>query len=317
MQAQDDKKHRRRMRTTTLVLLVLLLAAAPRSHGSTVLVLYPDAPPPYQHAFEQIIGGLKRSVNQSLETLPLPGNYDIPTIERWIDTHKKGDTTLVLLGQRALDAYAQLSTRLPAFVGGVSRLYDKANLPGISMTIATPVVLATVHELLPATQTIIVFYNAAFSGWVPPAPQTTAGHDLTIRSIAVTDAQTAVKEISRIVETVDPQTTALWFMEGTISLNTELILPFVLEETWKRRIPAFSDAPSYVKRGMLFALYPDYDGMGVELGSRLQPAAPRPPRGIAFTHAAHFAINTRTAQHLGIPLRTEFMERADAVFPAP
>lgn len=317
MPAQDNNSRRRLVRTTTLVWILLLFAAAPRVYGGTVLVLYPDAPPPYQQAFEQMIEGLKRSVSQSLETLPLPGNYDIPTIERWIDAHKKGDTTLVLLGQRALDAYAQLSIRLPVFVGGVSRLDDKTELPGISLTIATPVVLAAVHELLPSTQTLIVFYNPTFPGWVPPASPTTAVRGLTIRPIAVTDAQTAVKEISRIVETVDPQTTALWFMEGTISLNTELILPFVLEETWKRRIPAFSDAPSYVKRGLLFALYPDYDGVGVELGFRLQPGAPGPLHGMAFTHAARFAINTRTAQHLGIPLRTELIERADAVFPAP
>ena len=47
-----------------------------------MLVLYPDAPPPYQQAFEQMIEGLKRSVRQSLETLPLPGHYGISTIER-------------------------------------------------------------------------------------------------------------------------------------------------------------------------------------------------------------------------------------------
>ena len=136
MPAQNSNRPRRLVRTTTLVWIVLLLAAAPRVHGGTVLVLYPDAPPPYQQAFEQMIGGLKRAVNQSLETLPLPGHYDIATIERWIEAHQKGDTTLVLLGQRALDAYAQLSIRLPAFVGGVSRLDDKTELPGISLTIA-------------------------------------------------------------------------------------------------------------------------------------------------------------------------------------
>lgn len=301
----------------TLALLVLLvLGETARAAGGTVLVLYPDAPPPYQGAFEQMIAGIQHAAGRSLYTLALPKELDMARIEGWMDAHKDRDTVLVLLGQRALSAYDQLSTKLPALVGGVSQLPDQVELPGISLVVEPALFLQTLQELLPATQTVVTFYNADQSGWVPLLEKAASEHHLVIQPIAVRDTETAVRELGRILKTVDPRTTALWFTEGTISLNRELILPYVLEETWKRRLPAFSETVSHAKRGLLFAIYPDYYRVGAELGARI-PHAASGPIEFSLTRAARFALNLRTAQNLGIPLRAPVIEKADVLFPAP
>jgi putative ABC transport system substrate-binding protein len=298
--------------------LLLLICVAPACAASgTLLVLYPQAPPPYRAAFEQIIAGIERAASGSLRSLALSPDYDIALLERWIQSHRDEQTALVLLGQRALRAHRKLSTPLPVFAGGINGIPGQVPLPGVSVTIDPSLFLDSVRELCPSAKTVIAFYNARNPGLVSLLEKAASERGLTLRPVAVADARTAVKAIGRIFDSVDPRTTALWFTGNTVNINTELIFPFVLEQAWKRRIPVFSETLSHTKRGFLFSLYPDYHGMGREIASLIENATAHPPRTLLLTRAARLALNTRTARHLAIPLRKDVIDKADALFPAP
>ncbi|MEE4379627.1 MAG: ABC transporter substrate binding protein [Candidatus Competibacteraceae bacterium] len=297
-----------------LVLLVVMpwLYAAER----TALVMYPVAPPPYDAAFAQMIEGLTHSLDNPPHTLALPERYDLDEIRQWLSSHRKPDTTVVVLGQRALGVAEQLNSGLPLMVGGVTQLPNqKIQAPGVSLTIDTTLFLKMLKRLLPATRTVVVVYNAQQPGLIPLLEEKAKQQSLNIELVAVSDAADAVRKLTRTFAAADPKSTALWFTRNTLSLNNELLFPFVLEETWKRRLPAFSETVAHTRRGLLFALYPDYVGIGEELGNLIKDA-PETPTGITFTRAAQLALNTRTARHLGLILDAEILSQAAVLFPA-
>lgn len=304
------------MARAVFTLLLWLLVGA-RVAGGTVLVLYPDAPAPYQQAFEQIVAGIARTAPGPLQTLALTPELDQARVRRWLDAHRDRATALVLLGQRALQAYAAGSTELPVLVGGVGALPGQTAWPGVSLIIDPELFVQTLRELLPAIDTLVVIHHTQDQVWLQRVERIAAIRGLSVEPMAVADAETAVRQITRTLDRIDPRTTALWFSRNTLSLNTELIFPFVLAETWKRRIAAFSDTVTHTQRGLLFSLYPDYVGVGEELGGRIRNVASGTTADLRFTRAARLALNIRTARHLGMILRPDLLERAGQVFPSP
>ncbi len=296
---------------------LLWLLVCVRVACGTVLILYPEASAPYQQAFEQIMAGIARTAPGPLQTLALAPDGDQAPVRRWLDAHRNRETLLVLLGQRALQTYETGWTEGPVLVGGISALPGQTAWPGVSLIIDPELFVQTLRELLPAIDTLVVIHHAQDQVWLQRVKHLAAGRGLRVEPMAVADTETAVRQITRTLDQIDPRTTALWFSRNTLSLNTELIFPFVLAETWKRRIAAFSDTVTHTQRGLLFSLYPDYVGVGEELGGRLRDAA----RGVAtefrFTRAARLALNIRTARHLGIVLRPDLIEQAGQVFPTP
>jgi putative ABC transport system substrate-binding protein len=302
-------------RAVFLPLLWFLVCA--RGACDPVLVLYPEAPPPYQQAFEQIVAGLARAAPGPLQTLALAPEWEPAHVRRWLDDRRDRASALVLLGQRALHTYAADWTELPVLVGGVNALPGQTAWPGVSLIIDPEVFVQTLRDLLPAVDTVVVIHHAQDRVWLQRVEQAAAGRGLRVAPTAVADPTTAVREITQTFERIDPRTTALWFSRNTLSLNTELIVPFVLEETWNRRIAAFSDTVTHTQRGLLFSLYPDYGGVGEELGGRLRTAGREPATDLRYTRAARLALNVRTARRLELRPRPELLERAGLLFPLP
>ena len=134
-------------------------------------------------------------------------------------------------------------------------------------------------------------------------------------TIGVTDAFDLARQLARTFKTLDPHTTALWFGGNTIQLNDELIYSYVLEQTWDRGIAVFSDTIVHVKRGFLFALYPDYAAIGSELGTLIQQHARM--TGLRFSRAGRLAFNLRTARHLGLTVSDALIQRAHPLYSNP
>jgi putative ABC transport system substrate-binding protein len=91
----------------------------------------------------------------------------------------------------------------------------------------------------------------------------------------------------------------------------------VLRESWSQSLVVFSSNAMHVRRGVLFSLYPDNIEIGrflagVALAS-LQPNG-QPARGIQALKQVLTAVNTRTAEHLGVDLRAS-PQRINLVFP--
>jgi putative ABC transport system substrate-binding protein len=99
-------------------------------------------------------------------------------------------------------------------------------------------------------------------------------------------------------------------------------LPLVLKESWNRGIPVFSSSYLHVKKGALFALYPN----NLELGRTLANSAlnvlasdsgKNGKQGITPLREVHTAVNLRTASHIGLNIGYQQQRSFDSVFPEP
>lgn len=251
-------------------------------------------------------------------TLSLSQPYDTHAMARWIANHRDAGSALIVLGHQAIRAVQPLNTGLPLVVGGINHLPERFQAPSVSVVIDPALFLDRMQQLLPNTRTVTVIYLAHQSAILPQIEQAAQPRRVSVQPVPVTDAIDAVRQITRVFDRVDPRSTALWFTTDTLSLDTGVLFPFVLEQTWERRLPAFSDTVAHARRGLLFVLYPDFFEVGKELGDRTKAtvAGKTPASPFTFTRAARLALNTRTAQHLGIPLGADVNGQATVLFPA-
>ncbi len=297
-----------------ILVMVFLCFPAARTLSAPLLVVYPEAPEPYREAFAQMTSGIARTAGALLQQKVITATTSPEEFRSWLVEGR--DQTVVLLGQKALHFYENSEHhRHDVFLSGVNALPGQIPLPGISLSVDPAVYLQTLHELLPDIRRVVVYYNSQEEPWLVPVKQAARDARISIEAIGVTDAFDVIRQLGTTFETLDPNTTALWFGSNTIVLNTELIYPYVLEQAWDRRIAVFSDTITHVKLGFLFALYPDYAKIGAELGTLIQQSAH--PTGLRFSRTGQLALNTRTARHLGITPRSALIQRAKPLFPEP
>lgn len=301
------------------LIILLWFAAIHGASGDPVLVLYPEAPDPYRLAFEQLMTGIARTVGGPVQRRMVTATTERAQIQSWLDSVER-DTAVVILGQPTtvlVELGQDRRAGRRVFVGGVNALPGHVPWPGVSLIVEPTLYLQTLRELLPNIRRVIAFYHAQDSAWVPLATRAAASVGVSVEPVAVTDVVSAVREVTQALKTLDPQTTALWFTANTLDLDPELLVPFVLERAWDQNIAVFSDTVTHAKRGFLFALYPDYTEIGAELGQRIRQGAAGQTAGFTLTRAARFALNGRTARHLGIPLSDDLIRRADPLYPQP
>jgi putative ABC transport system substrate-binding protein len=304
----------------TLLLALLLrccLFHCAIAQDKSILVLYPQTTIPYQQAYQQIIEGIRHSTRLPLKSLTLPEKFNPKKIQYWIDTSSGSPGYLIVLGRRSLQAVKLLQHNHQLLAGAIEILPGNNHPPGVSIHIDPSVYLKHLSILSPNTTKLILFYNSENKDLLPLAENAAQQHGIEITPIPVPNIETAIRSIAEALKLSDPEDTAIWFTHNVIGLNTELLYPYILEISWHRRIPVFSGMISHTKRGFLFSLYPDFLGIGKELGEIIiQHDRGETELSIRFTKAAKFILNTRTAQHLGLPIDDETLNKADVLFPA-
>ena len=305
-----------------LIFAIVVGASGIIPHGviaSTIMVLYPDAPDPYRQAFEQIINGLAETVGTSLDRRMVTTVTTSTQIQSWLDAIQTG-TVVVILG-RSTDSLAQIGHerlgRYRVFVSGINALPQQVSWPGVSLIADPTLYLQTLRALSPGIRQVTVFHHVRDLAWASRTIQAASNLGFSVEMIAVEDASSAAHKMGEALKTLDPQTTALWFAANTIDLDRELILPWILEQTWDRHIVAFSDTAAHTQRGFLFALYPDYTAIGSELGRRIRQGSVGHDGDFTLTQTVGFALNHRTARHLKIPLSKDWIQRAHPLYPLP
>lgn len=298
---------------------LLCCAALGRAVADPVLVLYPEAPDPYRQAFDQIATGIERTAGGPVNRRMVTAATEREQIQGWLD-QASPDAAVVLLG-RPTAALSEIGRDRfggrRVFVGGVNALPGQLPWPGVSLIAEPALYLQTLRELLPSVRRVIAFHHARDPEWAPLATRAAADLGLRVETVAVDDAASAVRRIAEALKTLDSETTALWFAANTVDLDRELIFPWVLEQTWDRKIAAFSETAAHAKRGFLFALYPDYEAVGAELGRRIGRGAAGDGGGLTLTRAVRFALNGRTARRLGVALGDDLIRRAQPLYPQP
>lgn len=307
----------RKRRYSRVLLSVLLFYLQSTAALGEILVIYPEAPSPYREVFEQIMTGLARTAGEPLRRRAITAATTPADLQSWQET-KPDPSAVVLLGQPALDLYARtrLEPRRAVFAGGVFGWPDDRRWTGVSLVVDPALSVRTLKELKPDLRKIVVYHDARDRPWVAEVEKA-AGAGLRVEAVAVKDAAEVARNLAETFRTLDPETTALWFGRDTLALDPEALYPYVLKQSWYRRIAVVADAIAYVRRGFLFAYYPNYTEVGAELGELVHQKPAGPNAGFRLTRAGQLTLNTRTARNLGLDVPLPVIQRAKPLFPEP
>ena len=104
--------------------------------------------------------------------------------------------------------------------------------------------------------------------------------------------------LTKIIDKID----ALWIISDHIIMEKDS-LDAILEITAKKRLPTFSGSAAVVKGGVLFAVSPDYRGIGLQAAKTAQTLLSMPSTaslGIQRPERFLLTVNSKTAKKLGI-----------------
>lgn len=315
---------RRWRRATVLGLSILLLFASGASDGANgavprvVAVLYPETDAPYQQIFADLLSGIEQALaGETVRTYPLPASPDGAALRRWLN--QQAPAVTITLGRVPTETYEQIGLNTPHVIGALDASpQTRPNVAGVGLAVDPALLFATLQQLAPTRRRVWVVFNPAYDRWLMDRARTAAtALGLKLEPLEARDLRESARQFRHILAAADPAADALWLVADVGIIDSETILPLVIEQSWRRRLPVFSNSLLHSKRGVLFALYPD----NVALGRRLAELAaqalrtPKARSGIEVLRAVKRALNLRIAAHLGLTIDRDLERRFDLVFP--
>jgi len=290
-----------------IVLALGQAADADRTGHDRVAVVYPELDEPYRSVFSQIVDGIERGASTSVVRIALDKNVTPQSLEQELESQKAG--LVIALGRHGLSLAAQLSSSRPVIGGAVLASPEDRPAGGALVSLAPDPrrLLEQLHRLAPSVERVFVVYSPRQSQWLvdlaAPAAQR-AGIEL--MPIETGDLRAALKAFHGIMDSARVGQDAIWLPQDSQVLDEQVVLPFVLQQAWDRSILVFSSTLGHVRRGALFALYPDNERMGQQLATSATAllGQGRPQAGIEPVSELRLALNTRTASHLGLSLES-------------
>ncbi len=280
---------------------VIRLAAA--GNLGQIVVLYPDIGEPYRSVFSKIIEGIEENTKTKVTSYAVGRNFNPQAVSEEL---KRQDIRIVIaLGRNGLKAAGALDKNIGVLAGGVISVPEAELRGGAALSLAPdPALLfARLKALAPKTRRVFVVYDPAQNNWlIKLARDAARSHGIELVAREAGDLKTALGLYQSIFANADPKQDALWLPQDSNTVDESLVLPLVLQESWTKNLAVFSSNVSHVKRGVLFALYPNNE----ELGKNLAVSALGMANGDASVHGVLplrdvlTAFNTRTASHLGL-----------------
>lgn len=299
------------------VLAISLGLALPRAVADdSATILYPDAGGAYRGVFESIVQGIE---DQRLRTRKIALRDDMSREEIASRVVASGSKSVIALGRQGLAAALELGADYTVFVGGISMQPNaNKNLAGISLAPDPALVFSRLKNIAPAIKRIFVVYNSRNNEWlIKNAREDAAAAGLDLVTREVQDLREAAKAFQEIVTNADGRKDAIWLVNDESIFSEDFVLPFILKEAWNRSIPLVSNNVGHVKRGALFALFPDNYALGRSLAHLVMSNGPASTRGISPLRDVRVAVNLQTANHLALNLSYAQQRSFDLIFPTP
>lgn len=291
------------------------LAAEDVAHP--LAVLYPDIGEPYRSVFSSIIEGIEERAGRRVLSLPLPSAFapvDLAHEIRRRDIH-----AVVTLGRQGMRVASALDKGPTVVAAGVLSVPDsEAQAFAVHSLAPDPALLfARLKSLAPSVKRVLVVHDPRQNAWLMRLARDAAkasGLELQVR--AAEDLRSAVKSYQELVAGANPTHDAIWLPQDATTVEDGTILPLLLKEAWAQNLVLFSSSVNHVRRGALFALYPNHAELGRTLATAAMSPASSGSRGIQALRDVMLAVNTRTASHLGLNLSGTGL-RFHTVFPEP
>lgn len=305
------------------LVLCLLLAQAQHARGAdsaAIAVIYPDLAEPFHSVFAKIIEGIEQRSNAHIASYPITNNTNPAELNAQLK--RNGTRVVIALGRQGLKTAASLERDIAVVVSGVLAVpeMEGRNLLGISLTPDPALLFELLKKLLPGVKRVAVIYNPQHNEWLLKLAREAArvqGLELVVHEAR--DLASAARLYEAAFLAADGRQDAVWLPHDATTVDEEIVLPLVLKESWNRGVAVFSSSFLHVKKGVLFALYPNNLELGRDLASSALGllAGESGKRGVAPLREVYSALNLRTASHLGVHLGAQQQRSFEFVFPEP
>lgn len=322
-----------------MVAMPLLLAAAVCCNPSIaraapegpplVAVVYPDLGEPYRAVFQQIVDGVQERARGRVTSLAVGPSTSAADLSG--ELRRRDVRSVILLGRLGLRLAGTLERSLGVVAGGVVSLpeAEAQGFPVYSLAPDPQLLFARLRQLAPTVRRVVVVFDPRQNAWLVRLARDAARvQGLELLALEAGDLKAAVRHYQDWLGSADTRRDALWLPQDSTTVEESVVLPLVLRESWDQGLAVFSSNVAHVRRGALFALYPDNPALGRSMAAAVMASAGGNAAGAAPSAAAPAgsrllplrdvltAVNTRTAAHLGISLPATGL-RFDLVFPEP
>lgn len=285
-----------------------------------IAVVYPDIGEPYRSIFMEIIEGIEERTRSRVTSFPVSANLDVPAL---IDELRRQDIRVVIaLGRNGLKAASSLNRDIGIIAGGIVSAPD-AEARGIAVHSLAPdpnLLFDRLKSLMPTAKRVFVVYDPRQNAWLIRLAQDAAkSRGLELVAMEASDLKTATRLYQDVIASADSKRDALWLPQDSTTVEDSTVLPMILQESWNRSFVVFSSSVGHVRRGALFSLYPNNLELGRNLASSALShiaAGNASARAVVPLKDVLFAVNVRTANHLGLGTTIK-QQSFDLVFPEP
>lgn len=296
------------------------IQAAIGAGKASIAVIFPDLGEPYRGIFAKIIEGIEERAKMQVRRYPIGANLD--PAELHLRFKRDGVKVAIALGRQGLKAASGLSRDIAVVVGGVlvPPEAENRNLSGISLTPDPALLFVRLKSLMTGIRRVIVVYDPQQNEWlIKLAREAAKAHGLELVEYQARDLASAARLYETAFAAADSRRDAVWLPQDSTTVEESTILPLVLKESWNRGVPIFSSNFLHVKKGALFALYPNNRELGRNLASSALGvlAGEAHKHGVSPLREVQVAVNLRTASHFGLNIGFEQQRSFDFVFPEP
>ncbi len=279
-----------------------------------IAVLYPEIREPYNQIFVNITSGIKKENGSEVYVFRLKKDTDIEEVKRWLTRHQI--SAAITLGSKGFIIAKELVDLLPVVVGAVRTAAEKGPLNGISMIPDPKIVLLEMKQLTPKINKVHFIYNPNKQKWLLPWMKAAEQVGIELMAHTAKDLSESASQYRDLLRELNPNNEAIWLVSNPLLMDPA-IMADILEQAWEGNLTVFSSKMTDVKRGALFAMYPDNHAMGSSLAKLLAHVSQYPthqPEIVLLTDTL-ITINLRTAKHLGLYFSKTKQLEFDLIYP--
>jgi putative ABC transport system substrate-binding protein len=293
---------------TCFALISIALLAAGQALAQQVVIVSPMVSEPYARIYRDTLAGIEQSYKgDSRSLLVQPGQDLAPGLFA-------GDAGIaVALGDSAARALSKLRPLVPVITTATAdipfqRRHRLAYYPD------PPMLLAQLRRFQPGVERVKLVAAPEIGDYVALVRQEMAAAGLGL-DVCDADGLKAAAECYRQLLSQASSTDAIWLLQGGKLLEPAL-LSYILDAAWQRQLLVFSSNPSHAGRGALFALYPDNEAAGRQIGSLINECLRRcngEPSRVSYLREMKLVLNERTGRHLGLTISPDARKNADLI----
>ena len=312
-------------RSICIALMFMLALACGNSYAApasqSIGVVFPDTREPYRSVFTGIIDGVQDKLGSTVKQYVIKPNEDLSALRNWAESENL--SVIIALGTTGLSVAKGMKGVIEVIVGGVlvEPHNGNAELSGISLAPDPEIIFDRFRTILPSAKRVSVIYQPSENGWlIERARAVLRRKGLTLNEIKVHDLRESAQEFRKILNELRENEDILWLLQDDSVVDDQAILPLVLRTAWDRNLTVVSNNPAHVKKGALLSVYPNNRGLGISLADlalKQVNSGKTPGRGITPLRDLLIAMNTRTAEHIGLYRAGQRIDGIDLTFPVP